>query len=121
MKVNAPANLSEGDAIEWHRRFVGPIPIERPLFLPLKREYFEAFKDGTKVEEFRVLGVRWNERTCRIGRPVVLSLGYGTKHRIRGVIAGFRACIRPTLTPAWEDCYPTKIALAACIHIHLIK
>lgn len=49
---------------------------EKPLFIPLKREFFQAFKAGEKVEEYRPEGPRWNARTCRVGRPVVLSLGY---------------------------------------------
>ncbi len=32
---------------------------------------------------------RWTETTCRIGRPVVLSLGY-TRTRLTGVVTGFR-------------------------------
>lgn len=60
------------------------------LFIPLKRAYFEAFKDGTKNEELRRYGPRWNERTCAIGRPVTLSLGYGKAHRITGTIERFK-------------------------------
>ena len=119
MKINAPANLSPEDACEWHRRFVGPIPTEKPLFIPLKREFFEAFANGTKTEEIRVFGKTWSEKNCRIGRPVVLSLGYGTKRRLSGHVAGFRVSFTETLTEAWQKCYPTKIALAACIHIHI--
>jgi hypothetical protein len=48
---------------------------ERPLFIPLRREFFEAFRDGRKVEEFRVHGARWNKKTCRVGRKVIRSLG----------------------------------------------
>ena len=32
--------------------------MEKPLFIPLKREFFEAFKAGQKVEEFRPEGPR---------------------------------------------------------------
>jgi len=46
---------------------------ECPLFIPLKGEYFDAFARGEKRQEFRPWGKRWNERTCRIGRRVVLS------------------------------------------------
>ena len=61
-----------------------------PLFIPLKREYFEAFKCGSKTEEFRRYGPRWNERACTVGRPVTLSLGYGTAHRLTGTIWRFK-------------------------------
>ncbi len=91
----------------------------KPLFIPLKREYFEAFKAGTKTEEFRPLGPRWNGYVCCIGRPVVLSLGYGEHERLTGRVVGFRASSEPTLTPAWKDCYGDRKGMAACIKIEL--
>lgn len=42
----------------------------KPLFVPLKTEYYEAFADGSKREELRRYGPRWNEKTCAVGRPV---------------------------------------------------
>lgn len=62
---------------------------QKPLFIPLKREYFEAFKRGEKQQEFRKHGPRWNANTCTPGRPVVLSLGYGKGNRLTGHIAYF--------------------------------
>jgi hypothetical protein len=62
---------------------------KKPLFIPLKTEHYEAFQSGMKFEELRVYGPRWNERTCWIGRDVVLSKGYGKKHRMKGKICGF--------------------------------
>jgi len=47
----------------------------KPLFIPLKGEYFDQFQAGTKDTEYRVYGPRWNERTCAVGREVVLSRG----------------------------------------------
>jgi len=93
----------------------------KPLFIPLKREHFEAFKNGTKpgMEEFRPDGPRWNARTCPIGRPVVLSLGYGKAHRLTGRVAGFRTSKEPTQTEAWKKCYGDRQGLAACIRIEL--
>ena len=76
--------------------------MEKPLFIPLRREYFEAFKAGDKIEEFRPEGPRWNARTCRIGRPVVLSLGYGKGERLAGRVAGYSARKEPTQTDAWR-------------------
>lgn len=61
---------------------------ERPLFIPLRREWFEAFESGDKTEEHRRHGKRWNARTCRIGRAVTLSLGYSGR-RLTGVITSF--------------------------------
>ena len=61
----------------------------KPLFIPLKTEFFEAFSRGEKHSELRLYGARWNERTCPAGRPVVLSKGYGKAHRLNAVITLF--------------------------------
>lgn len=93
----------------------------KPLFIPLKRQYFLEFASGAKDEEFRPLGPRWNERTCPPGRPVVLSLGYGKHQRRSGRIVEFRVSLEPTTTEAWRDCYGTRYpnGPAACIRILL--
>lgn len=92
----------------------------KPLFIPLKTEFYEAFCDGTKDTEYRLHGPRWNERTCAIGRPVVISKGYGTKSRRTGVVAGFEASHAPTWTDAWRKCYGDESrGKAACIRIKL--
>lgn len=65
--------------------------IAKPLFVPLKAEYYRDFASGLKTVEYRLYGPRWNERTCRPGRAVTLSLGYGKRERLRGVVAGFDA------------------------------
>lgn len=93
----------------------------KPLFIPLKREFFEAFRDGTKTWEYRPAGRRWNHHTCWIGRPVVLSLGYGKAHRLRGTVTCFTVSMEPTTTEAWKACYGDKHpgAWAACIGITL--
>lgn len=88
-----------------------------PLFIPLKREFFEAFKRGDKDKEYRPLGPRWNARTCTIGRPVVLSLGYGKAHRLTGVITGFTTHQNPQLLPGWSDCYRDHHNMAAVIEV----
>lgn len=64
--------------------------IIKPLFIPLYREYFNAFADGSKKTEYRKYGPRWNEKTCFIGRPVLISLGYGKQKRLIGKIIAFR-------------------------------
>jgi hypothetical protein len=47
-----------------------------PLFVALKRCWWEQYRDGTKRVEWRVYGPRWNCRVAWKGRPVTLSLGY---------------------------------------------
>ena len=63
---------------------------QRALFVPLKAQFFNAFADGSKNEELRRYGARWNERTCTVGRRVVLSKGYGRAHRLTGRIWKFK-------------------------------
>jgi len=68
---------------------------ERPLFIPLKTEFFLAFKSGSKKHEYRLYGPRWNERTCRVGRAVVLSKGYGKHERLCGTVKSFTKHAEP--------------------------
>ena len=92
----------------------------KPLFIPLKTEFFRAFQAGTKTVEFRQYGPRWNERTCAVGRPVVLSHGYGKRERLNGVVSGFSVAVEPTKTDAWRRCYGDAAgSAAACIAVRL--
>lgn len=91
----------------------------KPLFIPLKREYFEAFANGTKDTEYRPYGKRWNEWTCAVGREVVLSCGYGKARRLRGKVTAFEARQDVTHTQTWLSIYGQKHWEAACIRIAL--
>lgn len=93
----------------------------RPLFIPLKREYYDCFAARTKNVEFRPFGPRWNFGTCQIGRRVVLSLGYGTAHRLTGVVQSFRIASESERKeiPGWRDCYGADPRPIACIGIHV--
>ncbi len=62
----------------------------KPLFLPLKTKYYDDFLSGDKGDELRRYGPRWNEKTCPVGREVLLSKGYGKKNRTTGRIWKFR-------------------------------
>lgn len=77
----------------------------RPLFIPLSGRWFDAFERGEKTVEFRRLGPRWNAATCRPGRPVTLSRGYGKSRRLSGVILDFRE-VGPDADPAIRAVYP---------------
>ena len=61
----------------------------KPLFIPLRREYFDAFKRREKRVEVRCYGPRWNERLCPVGRRVILSCGYSGA-RLEGTIRSFK-------------------------------
>lgn len=79
----------------------------KPLFVPLKRQYFEQFANGTKRTEYRLYGPRWHEGTVVPGRPVTLSLGYSGA-RLSGVVVKMRK-IKNTIT----DLFPRGAYLCA--------
>ena len=79
----------------------------KPLFVPLKTQYFNAFKSGIKKTEYRLYGPRWHEGTVIKGRPVTLSKGYSGP-RLYGVVVRMRK-IKNTIT----DLYPYGAILCA--------
>jgi len=95
--------------------------MDKPLFIPLKTEYFEAFQDGSKTEELRKYGPGWNEKTCTVGRDVVLSKGYGKHARMTGTIHRFKkqhgSLFGSTYRAAIEAVYGTLDIEIACIGI----
>jgi len=92
---------------------------EKPLFIPLKAKFFNAFERGEKDTEYRLRGGRWNGETCRIGRRVVLSCGYGKTRRLTGEIIGFSYDTAPGKMPGWVACYGSRAGDAACIRIRV--
>ena len=91
----------------------------KPLFIPLKAQFYEAFENGTKDTEYRKYGPRWNADTCFIGRKVTLSYGYGKKRRLSGEIVVIYRETKPSTLPGWIDCYGDTKADALCIKIKL--
>lgn len=89
------------------------LPIEKPLFIPLGGPWFDAFERGAKTWEYRRHGPRWNVKTCRVGRHVVLSRGYGKQRRLAGVIVAFRLLPRHRAPKAARTIYPNARAIAA--------
>lgn len=81
----------------------------KPLFVPLKTEYFRAFERGEKTIEYRAYGARWNERTCTRGRDVTLSHGYSGA-RLYGRVRGMR---KVTAASIGSVIYPPDTMLAA--------
>ena len=96
----------------------------KPLFVPLKTEYWQQFRDGTKRDELRLYGQRWNERTCAIGREVTLSKGYGKHGRMIGRVRGFKrqhgSLFGSTYRAAILAVYGTLNVEIACISIELL-
>lgn len=94
---------------------------EKSLFIPLKAEYYEAFADGSKTEELRLHGPRWNERTCQVGRRVVLSNGYGKQNRLTATIYKFKrqhgSTFGSTYQAAILKCFGSLDVWIACISL----
>lgn len=94
-----------------------------PLFIPLNTEYYNAFADGTKTDEYRRYGPRWNEKTCFIGRDVILSKGYGKQSRMTGTVVSFKACASDELPTAGriaaDQIFGPGVHDMACIVIKL--
>ncbi|HAS89195.1 MAG TPA: hypothetical protein DCS48_07805 [Desulfovibrio sp.] len=63
----------------------------KPLFIPLYTEYYDAFLRGDKKHELRMYGPRWNEKSCAVGRPALLSKGYGKQNRATSTVKSFSA------------------------------
>ena len=91
---------------------------EKPLFVPLARQWYQAFAEGRKQIEFRPAGIvrgrdgvgrwsPWNARTCRPGRPALLSNGYQIPGRLDATIVSYSE--RPDAgetTEAFDRIYP---------------
>jgi hypothetical protein len=86
---------------------------EKPLFIPLRTVWFEQFECGAKNTEYRQYGKMWNERTCRIGRAVTLSHGYGIARRITKQVVGFRKLLQSEAPEAARLIYPDAAFIAA--------
>ncbi|SMB88494.1 hypothetical protein SAMN05660772_02817 [Pasteurella testudinis DSM 23072] len=92
----------------------------KALFIPLKRCWFEQFKNGHKNFEYRGYGRQWTEKHCVVGRSVTLALGYG-KTRLHGKIESFQIIpIELSPTEAQEIYqgryqYIAKIGVTLCI------
>jgi len=92
----------------------------KPLFIPLKTKFFEAFERGDKNTEYRLEGPRWNAKTCKIGRRVILARGYGKRHRLYGCVESISYDHCPaTNIPGWLECYGSLAGTAICIKIRL--
>lgn len=79
----------------------------KALFIPLKTEWFNAFKSGSKTTEYRLYGPRWNEKTIIPGRAATLSHGYSGA-RLSAKVVRMRK-IRNKIT----DLYPKNAILCA--------
>jgi hypothetical protein len=80
--------------------------LHRPgdLFVPLKGEWFDAFENGSKEWEHRLMRRQWTAAQCVIGRRVTLSRGYSGR-RLYGVITDVK--IVPLASTEASSEYPS--------------
>ena len=76
--------------------------MEKTLTLPLRREYFEAIRDGTKTEEYRRCTPYWQKRLYSpFGSydQIVLTLGYPARDdHVRRIVRPWRGFTIKTIT-----------------------
>lgn len=91
----------------------------RPLFLPLMKQHYLAFADGSKTVEYRKAGGPWNRTTCVVGREIIISNGYTSKGRLRGVITEFKESASAGRRKWFVEIYGDG-NIAACISIKVV-
>jgi hypothetical protein len=88
------------------------MPPEKSLFIPLRTQWFRMFEAGTKTTEYRAYGDRWNERTCRLGRPATVSHGYsGARLQMR--VVGFKKLLQTDAPDVAKEIFPEAEFIAA--------
>ncbi len=83
------------------------------LILPLKREYFEAIREGTKTEEYRRCTPYWQRRIASPFIPyerIVLTLGYPARDDLsRRLIRPWQGYAIKTITHPHFGPDPVKV------------
>ena len=81
------------------------------LILPLKAEYFNAIKAGTKTEEFRLRTMYWTRRLHgRTFDRVVLMLGYPSRDdETRRLVVPWRGMRETTITHPHFGSEPVEV------------
>lgn len=81
------------------------------LVLPLKKEYFDAIRNGDKTEEYRLRNEFWTKRI--IGKKfdrVILTLGYPkADDASRRIICPWRSYVIKTITHPHFDNKPVEV------------
>ena len=90
----------------------------KPLFCPLRKEYYLQFKSGLKTTEYRAYGRGWNEKTCAIGRLINLSLGYNGE-RLLAEIKNISIVDIADAPQVAIDLYAHRASKIICIDVNL--
>ena len=84
----------------------------KPIFVALRSEHWNDFRDRRKSIEWRAWGARWNDRTIIPGMPIILAKGY-TRDRLHGVVVRVQRVSRPLAPDAALAIYPDVEAFCA--------
>ena len=86
----------------------------KPVYLPVKRKWFELYAKGEKTVELRRMGTRITAQITRygleasIGREVRIRLGYRGREELRGIIRDVK--IYPLV-----EAIPDEVLKMACV------
>ena len=86
----------------------------KPVYLPVKRKWFELYAKGEKTVELRRMGTRITAQITRyglkanIGREVRIRLGYRGREELRGIIRDVK--IYPLV-----EAIPDEVLRMACV------
>lgn len=83
----------------------------RTLHLSLKREYFEAIRDGRKPEEYRLCTLHWRKRLeGREYDRIVLTLGYPSRNdHARRLVRAWSGVTVKTITHPHFGADPVRV------------
>lgn len=83
----------------------------KTLTLPLKREYFDAIRAGTKAEEYRLCTPHWRKRLeGREYDQIVLTLGYPARaDHARRIVRPWRGFTIKTITHPHFGAQPVEV------------
>ena len=81
------------------------------LTLPLKAEYFDQIRDGSKVEEYRLCTPYWSKRLlCRDYEGIILTKGYPKRDDVhRRLSRPWRGYELKTITHAHFGDKPVRV------------
>lgn len=82
----------------------------RILTLNVKREYFEAIKNGSKIEEYRIVTPYWSKRLAKDYDEIHILCGYPRKDdNSRRLIFPYRGWIRKEIVHKHFGSEPVKV------------
>jgi len=104
MTMKRPVRASQSQ----HMRSVSKLM--RILTLNVKKEYFVAIKNGTKIEEFRLVKPYWNKRLSKDFDEIHILCGYPRKDDTsKRLVFPYHGWIRKEITHKHFGSEPVKV------------